>query len=118
MGTMPRGFGRLPFFSRVVAGDRAPSDQSALEGAPIDPDAAPVGPLTLLPAMIYRQVLFDSTEITPAWARSRPEAVLSKEKAPTSKATRPKEPDAKTAEPKPAATRRARGPSSGRRSNQ
>jgi hypothetical protein len=130
---MPRRFGRLPFFSRPGAADRASRGQSAVEVAPIDPDAAPVGPLTLLPAMIHRQVLFDVTEITPAWLRSRPrpereparpgtsaaaervpKPAASTDKAPTTKATRRKQAGAKPAEPKPAATRRPRGPSAGR----
>ena len=137
MGTMPLGFRRLPFFSRAVAADRAPSGRSALEGARIDPDAAPIGPPTLLPAMIYHQLLFDSSEITPAWLRSRPgpgqeqarpetsaaterlrQPAASTEKAPTPKATRRKKADAKPAEPKPTATRRARAPSPGRRTGQ
>ena len=133
---MPRRFGRLPFFSRPGAEDRASRGQSALEAAPIDPDAAPVGPLTLLPAMIQRQVLFDVTEMTPAWLRSRPgpereparpkssaaaervpKSAASTDEAPTSKTTRRQKAVAKPAEPKPAATRRARGPSSGRRAS-
>ena len=70
---MPRGIGRLPFLSRRgAAADRSPND-----AAPIDPEAdvddAPVGPPVLLPAMIYRQVLVDQTEVTPVWARPRSE---------------------------------------------
>jgi hypothetical protein len=42
---------------------------------PIDPDLAPIGPPVLLPAAIVSQVLFDATELVPAWAKPRPEAV-------------------------------------------
>jgi hypothetical protein len=130
---MPRLFGRLPFLSRPDAEDRDPSAASALAGATIDPDRAPIGPPVLLPATIFRQVLLDATEITPEWLRSRPgpdreparpeastagdrvkEAAAAAEKAPTSKATRRTKAAAKPAEPKPAAPRKARRPSSGR----
>jgi hypothetical protein len=138
---MPRRFGRLPFFTRRLASDRASRDPSALEGARIDPDAAPVGPVMLLPAMIYHQVLIDSTEMEPAWLRPRsgPEhgpgrlvtsaaaerarkPAPSTDKAPTPKATRQRKTGAKPAAPKPAArkpaaTRKPRGPSSGRQTS-
>ena len=137
---MPRRFGRLPFFSRRVASDRASRDPSALEGARIDPDAAPVGRLMLLPAMIYHQVLIDSTEMEPAWLRSRSglehgpgrlvtsaaaerarKPASSTDKAPSPKA-RERKAGAKPAAPKPAArkpaaTRKPRGPSSGRQTS-
>ena len=35
-------------------------------------DTAAVGPPMLLPAVIFRQVLFDPTEFTPAWLKPRP----------------------------------------------
>ena len=35
-------------------------------------DTAAVGPPMLLPAIIFRQVLFDPTEFTPAWLKPRP----------------------------------------------
>jgi hypothetical protein len=130
---MPRLFGRLPFLSRPNAADREPTGASGLAGATIDPDAAPIGPPVLLPATIFRQVLLDSTEITPAWLRSRPgpnreparpeasaaddrvnEAAAAADKPPTSKTTRRSKAAAKPAEPKPAARRKARRTSSGR----
>lgn len=137
MGTMPRLFGRLPFLSRPDAADREPSGGPALAGPSIDPDKAPVGPPVLLPATIYRQVLLDSTEITPAWLRSRPgpereparaetsaaadqarKPTAASDKAPSQKVTRRKNAPAMPAQPKPAATRKARGQSSGRRTSQ
>jgi hypothetical protein len=69
---MPRGFGRLPFLGRRSAhADRSDGNAPAVR-APIDPDAAPIGPPILMPAAIIRQVLFDSTELIPVWARPRP----------------------------------------------
>jgi hypothetical protein len=66
---MVRGFGRLPFIRRQRVS--TPSDAPAVDDAPIDPDSAPLGPPILLPATIFRQVLVDETELTPAWARPR-----------------------------------------------
>jgi hypothetical protein len=114
---MPRGFGRLRFFSRPVAADRASSGPS--EAARIDADAAPIGPPMLLPAMIYHQVLFDSTEFTPTWLpKGAARAVAPSPKAPTSKATRGKKAGAKPSESKPVATRKRRRPSSDRGASQ
>lgn len=72
---MRRSFGRLPFLGRLsTLGERSPSNELAAVRAPIDPDLAPVGPPVLLPAAIIRQVLFDATELVPAWAMPRAEA--------------------------------------------
>jgi hypothetical protein len=69
---MPRGIGRLPFIKRRGAvADRSSSDPPAIDAEAVFEDA-PVGPPVLLPAMIYRQVLIDQTEVTPVWARPRP----------------------------------------------
>jgi len=111
---MPRGLGRLPFLPRrrhdatEVVGP-APS-------RPIDPDAAPVGPPLLLPAAIIRQILFEATELTPAWALPRA-TTTSAIVAPPSPPSPPSAPVA--AEPavpiaddaKPAVTRSRRSPS-------
>jgi hypothetical protein len=66
---MPRGLGRLSFLPRRR---RDATERVAPAPArPIDPDAAPVGPPLLLPAAIIRQILFEATELTPAWALPR-----------------------------------------------
>jgi hypothetical protein len=71
---MPRGFGRLPFLTRRAStSDRRASEQPTMAAASVDPDRAPVGPPVLLPASIVSQVLFDATELTPVWARPRPD---------------------------------------------
>lgn len=68
-------FGRLPFLGRLsTLGERSPNSEAPAVRAPIDPDLAPVGPPVLLPAAIIRQVLFDATELVPAWAMPRAEA--------------------------------------------
>ena len=73
---MPRSLGRLPFFGRHSArAEQSTSSDAASFRRPIDPDLAPIGPPVLLPAAIVRQVLFDATELVPAWAKPRPEAV-------------------------------------------
>jgi hypothetical protein len=110
---MPRGFGRLPFFTRRgVAADRAPSD-AAVDDAGIDLDNAPVGPPVLLPAMIYRQPLVDATEITPDWARPRSAAATETQEPLASTATQADaEPAVQSDEPpatKPARRRKASG---------
>jgi hypothetical protein len=72
---MHRGFGRLPFLGRLsTVGERSSNSEAPVVRAPIDPDLAPVGPPVLLPAAIVRQVLFDATELVPAWAMPRAEA--------------------------------------------
>jgi hypothetical protein len=71
---MPRGFGRLPFLTRrTTSSDRGASEHPTMVAASADPDVASVGPPVLLPASIVRQVLFDATELTPVWARPRPD---------------------------------------------
>ena len=73
---MRRSFGSLPFLGRLsTRAERSPGSETAAVRAPIDPDLAPVGPPVLLPAAIVRQVLFDATELVPAWAKPRAEAV-------------------------------------------
>ena len=72
---MRPSFGSLPFLRRLsTRAERSPSNELAAVRAPIDPDLAPVGPPVLLPAAIIRQVLFDATELIPAWAMPRAEA--------------------------------------------
>jgi hypothetical protein len=122
---MPRGFGRLPFFPRRgAAADGSPSDIPAV--ADIDPDDAPVGPPVLLPAMIYRQVLVDATDVVPVWARPRPtappvapETAAPTDEAPATKPARRRKSSASSGEPKaPAAPRNSRKPSTSRRRSQ
>lgn len=72
---MPRPFGRLPFLTRRSARSRGDGDDAPpVATATVDDDTAAVGPPMLLPAMIYREVLFDASEVTPVWARPRPPA--------------------------------------------
>src|SRR5258706_16378827 len=93
---MRRSFGRLPFLGRLsTLGERSPNSEPAEVRAPIDPDLAPVGPPVLLPAAIIRQVLFDATELVPAWAMPRAEA---------GQATTPNEPKATKRPRRPKAT--------------
>jgi hypothetical protein len=67
---MPRGLGRLPVLLRRGSGRDADVDVPP-PPRPVDPDAEPVGPPLLLPAAIIRQILFEATELTPAWALPR-----------------------------------------------
>jgi hypothetical protein len=88
-----------------------------------DPDAEPIGPPILMPAAILRQVLFDATELTPAWALARPApAVAAVDPAPPQRARRAKAssaaPKKAVSKPKataaaPARTRRRRSPGEG-----
>jgi hypothetical protein len=71
---MRRGFGRLPFFGHgSTRAEPSPSDEAAAVLAPIDLDLAPLGPPMLVPRAIFRQVLFDATELVPSWAMPRAE---------------------------------------------
>ena len=73
---MRRSLGRLAFLGRLsTRAERSPSGVAAKVRPPIDPDLAPIGPPVLLPAAIVSQELFDATELVPAWAKPRPEAV-------------------------------------------
>ena len=73
---MRRSLGRLAFLGRLsTRAERASNGVAAMVRPPIDPDLAPIGPPVLLPAAIVRQVLFDATELVPAWAKPRAEAV-------------------------------------------
>ena len=108
---MRHGFGRLPFLGRLsTLGERSPNSEAPAVRAPVDPDLAPVGPPVLLPAAIVRQVLFDATELVPAWAMPRAEAgqatTPNKPKA-TKRPRRPKAIETSAAKPA-AATPRSR----------
>jgi hypothetical protein len=106
---MHRSFGRLPFLGRLsTRAERSPSNELAAVRAPIDPDLAPVGPPVLLPAAIIRQVLFDATELVPAWAMPRAEAAqatASNEPKATKRPRRPKATETSAAKPAPAKLR-------------
>ena len=53
--------------------DRPPADQRTVDIDALPLEGATSGPASmLLPAAIFRQVLFDPTEFTPAWLRARP----------------------------------------------
>jgi hypothetical protein len=67
---MPPGFGRLPFLGRRST-HAEPSAGAAAARPPIDLELAPVGPPVLLPSAIFRQVLFEATELVPVWAMPR-----------------------------------------------
>ena len=103
---MRRSFGSLPFLGRLsTRAERSPSNELAAVRAPIDPDLAPVGPPVLLPAAIIRQVLFDATELIPAWAMPRAEAGQPTAPNEPRAAKRPRRPKATgTSAPKPATT--------------
>jgi hypothetical protein len=100
---MPPGFGRLPFLGRrSTRAEPSPGDGAAVR-PPIDLELAPVGPPVLLPSAIFRQVLFEATELVPTWAK--PRAVAEQGTPPSvPKATkRPRPPKAtKTSAAKPA----------------
>jgi hypothetical protein len=100
---MPPGFGRLPFLTRRSRGsDRDERDATPAGGRSLDADSAAVGPPALLPAMIYREVLFDASEMTPAWARPRERPAIAPTSTPPVAAQ-----DAEPSDPAPPA-RRAR----------
>jgi len=71
-----------PAFNRLLhLGRRRPEPERApVKPVPVDIDALPLEGATggtvpaLLPAAIFYQTLFDPTEFTPAWLRSRPAA--------------------------------------------
>ena len=100
---MRHGFGRLPLLGRLsTRAERSPSGVAAMVRPPIDPDLAPIGPPVLLPAAIVSQVLFDATELVPAWAKPRPEAVPAttpNEPKATKRPRRPKTPATPAAKP-------------------
>jgi hypothetical protein len=106
---MHRSFERLPFIGRLsTPAERSPSKEPAAVRAPIDPELAPVGPPVLLPAAIIRQVLFDATELVPAWAMPRPEASLPttpNEPKATKRPRRPKATDTPATKPATATPR-------------
>ena len=96
---MPRGLGRLPFLGRRST-NAEPSP--AAVGPPIDLELAPVGPPVLLPSAIFRQVLFEATELVPAWAKPRPVAEQSRppnEPKATKRPRRPKATEKSAAKP-------------------
>jgi hypothetical protein len=94
---MPPGLGRLPFLGRrSTRAESSPGDGAAAGPRPIDLELAPVGPPVLLPSAIFRQVLFEATELVPTWAmpRAQPKQV-----------TTPNEPKATKAPRRPRATK-------------
>jgi hypothetical protein len=101
---MRRGFGSLPFFARLsTRSERSPGSEAAAVRAPIDPDLAPIGPPALLPSTIVRQMLFDATELVPAWAMPRAEAARATTPTEPRVTKRPRRPKAaETSAAKPA----------------
>jgi hypothetical protein len=68
LGTLLGRLGRRQAKQAESAGDRpVATDPMALDDAPL---AVPV----LMPAVIFRQLIFDGAEATPVWARPRPAA--------------------------------------------
>ena len=106
---MPRGLGRLPFLARRST--RQGSEPPPAPTVAVDPDLAPIGPPVLLPHAIIRQVLFEATELTPAWARPRPAPEPATVPAPAASRKRAPRATAKSAAP-PSTPRRARKPKS------
>jgi hypothetical protein len=106
---MRPNLGRLPFLGRLsTRAERASSGVAALVRPPIDPDLAPIGPPVLLPAAIVSQVLFDGTELVPAWAKPRAEAVQATTPNEPKGMKRPRRPKATaTPAPKPVAAKPA-----------
>jgi hypothetical protein len=103
---MVRKLGRLPFLRRQRVS--APSDEPAVDFAPVDPDSAPLGPPILLPATIFSQVLVHGTELTPVWARPRAATASPAQSAAATADLTSTDGDLSTANP--AATKRARKP--------
>jgi hypothetical protein len=103
---MVRRLGRLPFLRRQRVA--APSAAPAVDDAPIDPDSAPLGPPILLPTTIFRQVLVNATELTPAWAR--PRAAAASAARSTASTADLSIADGAPSTDKPLATKRARKP--------
>ena len=73
---MAHGFGRLFLFARRRSRrDRTAGDGPAVDGSAMALEGATWGPLpVLLPAAIFRELLYDPTEFTPVWLRPRPAA--------------------------------------------
>jgi hypothetical protein len=107
---MPPGFGRLPFLGRrLTRPEPSPSDGAVAGRRPIDLELAPVGPPVLLPSEIFRQLLFEATELVPAWAMPRPEprqVTTAPEPKATKRPPRPKATKTSAAKPATAAPRR------------
>lgn len=106
---MVRCLGRLPLLGRRSRRAETSDDRSVAVRRPLDPELAPLGPPALLPRMIFRQMLFDATELVPAWAMARPEPALATPAEPP-KAKRPRrtKTGASTAKPKSTMPRRPR----------
>ena len=106
---MPPGLGRLPFLGRrLMRAEPSPSDGAAVR-PPIDLELAPVGPPVLLPSAIFRQVLFEATELVPIWAMPRAEprqVTVPTERRATKRPPRPKATKPSAAKPATAAPRR------------
>ncbi|HEV8544756.1 MAG TPA: hypothetical protein VGQ64_00555 [Candidatus Limnocylindrales bacterium] len=63
------------FGRRRTHAEGPPDDAPAVDADAMALESAPVGPPILVPAAIFRQLLFDAAELTPAWARPRPAPV-------------------------------------------
>lgn len=82
-------FGKLRSLARRGSRDGGQEDPPSARGADdaTFEDTA-VGPPALLPAAIYRRLLFDATEFTPAWLTRRPALVT----GPSTEASAPARP--------------------------
>ena len=70
---MANRLARLLGSRRRPGADPSPGAGPAVDGAAMALDAAAMEPApVLLPAAIFRQVLFDPSEFTPVWLRPRP----------------------------------------------
>jgi len=64
---------RLLFARRGSRRDRSVGDGLAVDGDAMPLEGATLGPPpVLLPAAIFRELLYDPTEFTPVWLRPRP----------------------------------------------
>lgn len=104
---MRRGFGRLHFPGHRSTRAEPSPDEAAEVPASIDLDLAPLGPPLLMPRAIFRQVLFDATELVPTWAMPRAEPVEATPRNELKATKRPPRPKATKTSAATAATAKA-----------
>jgi hypothetical protein len=99
-------FGKLRGLARRGSSGRGSEDRPAVGPADdLASEDAAVGPPMLLPAAIYRRMLYDAIEFTPAWLARRPALVTgpSTEASAPARPTRSRRSKAKAATPGAAA---------------